>query len=71
MRLFSNILEIEKEVEVFNFKGVNIIPFQLLNTGNLRLETYDKLTQMNLSYASEISNSGSVNTIKVKNSSDY
>ena len=71
MRLFSNILEIEKEVEVFNFKGVNIIPFQLLNTGNLRVETYDKLTQVNLSSASEISNSGSVNTIKVKNLSDY
>ena len=31
MRLFSNILEIEKEVEVFNFKGVDVIPFQLLN----------------------------------------
>ena len=71
MRLFSNILEIEKEVEVFNFKGVDVIPFQLLNKENLRLETYDKLTQMNLSSASEISNLGSVNTINVRNLSDY
>ena len=71
MKLFSNIFLADKKAKFIDFKGVNLIPLQLLNTGNLKVEIYDKLNKKNMAKASEVSNSGEVNLINVENLSKF